>query len=190
MWKSLLGVLASDVFKMAVVAFCLALALSVMARSPSSDDDDDNKAIVLWKTVQGRVSRLRELVSAGPNDVEGVPMTFNSTDTEGWGVCSLRSKRRLGKTSFVQYDFDLPRSDNTVQLELGQQLSVCCLDNNSSVAKGEFYLYHGEAPKLGTFSILAPNRRPKDNQLEVGKDAANFVRAVRARWIRVLIMCV
>jgi hypothetical protein len=112
----------------------------------------------------------------------GVPMTFSTEDPKnvGWGVCSLRSKKRLGKSSFVQYDFDLPNPNEFIQLDLGQQLSLCCLDNKQNVAKGDFYLYHGhrENSMLGTFSILAPNRTPADNAYEMGKEAANFVSLV------------
>lgn len=181
LWKSFLGVLVSDVTKVALIAFCFALALSVVARSSGESEKSEKsekEVRSVWKSVRGRLSQLKERVLS-PAKAEGVPMTFNSTDSEGWGVCSLRSKRRLGKSSFVQYEFDLPRPDNTLHLELGQQISLCCLDSSNSVAKGEFYLYNGAASKLGTFSILAPNRTPEENTIEMGKDAANFVRVLK-----------
>lgn len=166
--KSIQSLLTSSVFKLAVVAVCLSFGLSLVARSVFPKLDN------FWKLVQGRVSRVKDSVKK-PKD--GVAMTFESDENVGWGVCSLRSKKRLGKSSFVQYDFDLPEPDKFIQLDLGQQLSLCCLDNKQNVAKGDFYLYHGhrENAILGTFSILAPNRTPADNAYEMGKEAANFV---------------
>jgi hypothetical protein len=112
-----------------------------------------------------------------PTEEAGVPMPFDSqNDNEGWGVCTLRAKRRLGRSSFVQYEFDLPEPDYFLPLDLGQQISLCCLDNGNSVAKGEFFPYNpGSKPRLGTFSILAPNRTPPENEFAIGDDAANFV---------------
>jgi hypothetical protein len=125
---------------------------------------------------RNRLVRLREMFRK-PTEELGVPMPFDSqNDNEGWGVCTLRAKRRLGRSSFVQYEFDLPEPDYFLPLDLGQQISVCCLDNSNSVAKGEFFPYKPESkPRLGTFSILAPNRTPPENEFAIGDDAANFV---------------
>jgi hypothetical protein len=125
-----------------------------------------------------RWGALREKFQKPP-EATGVSMPFDSTgDNEGWGVCTLRSKRRLGRTSFVQYEFDLPSPDYVLPLDLGQQISLCCLDNANKVAKGEFFPYNSEAKKrLGSFSILAPNRTPPENEFAIGDDAANFVSA-------------
>lgn len=162
--------MASKVFQLAVASFCFAFLVTMLARSLTSSD---SVLGTFWKTVKGRVSRMKDSVQ---NNKEGVAMKFDSPASEGWGVCTLRSKKRLGKTSFVQYDFDLPKSDEYIHLDLGQQLTLCCLDSDQSVAKGNFYLYHGElSNKLGTFSVLAPNRTPADNAYEVGQDTANFV---------------
>jgi len=132
-----------------------------------------NKVDTFWKTVKGRISRVKDSVS---KNKDGVAMTFDAEANEGWGVCTLRSKKRLGKSSFVQYDFDLPKPDAYIPLDLGQQLTLCCLDNTQTVTKGNFYLYHGDNDdKLGTFSILAPNKTPAENVYEVGRDTARFV---------------
>jgi hypothetical protein len=126
-----------------------------------------------WKAVKGRISRVKDSVKS---QKDGVAMTFDSGANEGWGVCTLRAKKRLGKSSFVQYDFDLPKSDEYIHLDLGQELTLCCLDNTQSVAKGNFYLYHGDqGDQLGTFSILVPNKTPAENVYEVGRDTARFV---------------
>ena len=132
------------------------------------------KALGLF--AKDKLLRLRHLFRKPPEET-GVPMPFDShNDNEGWGVCTLRAKRRLGRSSFVQYEFDLPEPDYFLPLDLGQQISLCCLDNGNNVAKGEFFPYNPESkPRLGTFSILAPNRTPPENEFAIGDDAANFV---------------
>jgi hypothetical protein len=167
--QSIQSLIKSPVFKVAALAFCVALGLTLLARSAKLPKVDN-----FWKMIEGRVSRAKDSIK---KTKEGVAMAFESEDNVGWGVCSLRSKKRLGKSSFVQYDFDLPEPNQFIQLDLGQQVSLCCLDNNQNVAKGDFYLYHGhrESDMLGTLSILAPNRTPAYNAFELGKDAANFV---------------
>jgi len=129
------------------------------------------------------VQRVRNKSDTAEEILEpvGVPMPFDQSDNEGWGVCTLRSKRRLGKSSLVRYDFDLPRTEYILPLELGQQISLCCLDSNENVAKGDFYPYQPE-PQIptGSFSILAPNHpSPHDNELAVGRDTANFCRVLK-----------
>lgn len=132
----------------------------------------DSKIGSFWAAVKSKLSRVKDSVS----NKKGVAMTFDSEANEGWGVCTLRAKKRLGKSSFVQYDFDLPKSDQYIQLDLGQQLTLCCLDNTNTVAKGNFYLYHGDnGDKMGQFSVVAPNKTPAENVYEVGRDTARFV---------------
>jgi hypothetical protein len=107
---------------------------------------------------------------------EGVPMTFSSSENDGWGVCTLRAKRKFGKTAFVQYDFDLPKSNLVLPLKLGQQCELCCLDNKGNVAKGDFFVYHPSLkPTLGKFSVIAPNKSSMENEYDVGPEVANFV---------------
>lgn len=117
-------------------------------------------------------------------------MTFSDAENDGWGVCTLRSKRKLGKTSFVQYDFDLPKSNQVLPLKLGQQCELCCLDNNGNVAKGDFYVYHPSVnPTLGKFSIIAPNKSAMENEYDVGPDASNFVSTVYYASRRTYLTC-
>ena len=199
--KALLGFFASDKFRAAATVFCLFFVLTFLAKSIkksssdslSSDDnilDDDSRGglfggaaksigsslAALKLVISGILLKVRERFQKQVDEV-GTPMPFDySNDNEGWGVCTLRSKRRLGRSSFVQYEFDLPEPDYVLPLDLGQQISVCCLDNHSNVAKGEFFPYNPDAKtRLGTFSILAPNRTPTENEFAIGDDAANFV---------------
>lgn len=177
--SSLLKIVASDVFRAAVVAFLLAFTLSILARNSWVQVDlssiwngIQSQMTNIWKLAKGRAGLLLDALRPKR---DGVPMTFDVAENDGWGVCTLRSKKRLGKTSFVQYDFDLPKSNNVLPLKLGQQISFCCLDESGNVAKGEFYPYILGKPKLGTFSILAPDRTLEDSQFSIGADSANFV---------------
>jgi ferredoxin-NADP reductase len=179
--KSLLSLLTLNVVRVALIAFCAALIVSVAVRS---SDTLLSKIQTNWKLMNGQVQRLLERIRKPET---GTPMPFEVDDKSsgidklGWGVCTLRSKRRLGKSSFVQYDFDLPEPDYVLPLDLGQQVSLCCLDNDNSVAKGDFFIYSPEPmPRPGQFSILAPNSKsPSANEFAVGQDAANFVRVLK-----------
>ena len=174
--KYIHSLVTSSVFQLAVVAFCLAFGVSMLARSSTNSD---SIIASFWNAVKSKLSRVKDSVSKK----SGVAMTFDSEANEGWGVCTLRSKKRLGKSSFVQYDFDLPQSDEYIHLDLGQQLTLCCLDNTNTVAKGNFYLYHSDSSdKLGQFSVVAPNKTPAENVYEVGRDTARFVSIQKDIW--------
>lgn len=178
MMKSVQSLVKSNIFQLAIVAFLLAFSVSMLARATGSGSKVDS----FWTSVRNKISRVTDSVTKK----EGVPMTFDSQANEGWGVCSLRAKKRLGKSSFVQYDFDLPKSDEYIHLDLGQELTLCCLDNTQTVTKGNFYLYHGDQDnKLGSFSILVPNKTPAENVYEVGRDTARFVSDLNATLTRV-----
>lgn len=168
----LLRFIASDVFKYTIYAFGAAFFLSLMAQSTKPVASTIGN---FFKMVQGRVHRVLDHFQR--EQVAGVPMPFEKNgSSQGWGVCTLRSKRRLGRTSYVQYEFDLPEPDYVLPLELGQEISLCCLDNENNVAKGEFFPYSTHSrPKPGTFSILVPNRSPHDMEYAIGDEAANFV---------------
>jgi hypothetical protein len=201
------------VLKATAVVVCVALTLSFLSRFTKARASLSGTADVGEESSDGAITEnnpLRRVVSSvtltlkslglfardslvrlrerfrKPTEEVGVPMPFDSqNDNEGWGVCMLRAKRRLGRSSFVQYEFDLPEPDYFLPLDLGQQISLCCLDNSNSVAKGEFFPYNPESkPRLGTFSILAPNRTPPENEFAIGDDAANFVS--HTLWIRPL----
>ena len=90
--------------------------------------------------------------------------------------CNIYNPKSVLHLKTVQYEFDLPEPDYVLPLDLGQQISVCCLDNHSNVAEGEFFPYNPDGKtRLGTFSILAPNRTPTENEFAIGDDGANFV---------------
>jgi len=162
--------LTSRIFQAAFLAFLLACSLSLLGRFNGGLLE---KLGNLVKTLQGQAFKLLDQFQT---KVVGVPMEFSEEENDGWGVCTLRSKKGLGRTGFVQYDFDLPQPDNEIPLKLGQQISLCCLDQNDSVAKGDFYPYQPTVnKKLGTFSIITPNKPEEDNTLALGRDSAHFV---------------
>jgi hypothetical protein len=148
------------------------------------------------KIFQGQIQRVLDGVVRPTLENRGVPMPFpppsepvngeqvNGSNMlqSGWGVCTLHSKRRLGKSNYVQYEFDLPQADYKLSLELGQKISLCCLDNNSNVAQGDFFPYTPSVtPKPGSFSILLPNHvsAPEMNTFEIGADAADLGRVLK-----------
>jgi hypothetical protein len=158
-----------------------------------SSSSSSSSAISRWmRRIQGRFQRVLERFESSRQQDVGVPMPFMDAN-EGWGVCTLASRKRLGKSSFVQYDFDLPQSDYVLPLDLGQQVSMCCLDNEGNVARGDFFPFapnsnnHGgkgsrksKKKTTGSFSILLPNHKsPDKNIFAMGLDASNFARVVK-----------
>lgn len=167
------GIMSSNVVRIVVMAFLAAFALTMLVRLSGSFAQTIAK---FAKTMNGRIERLMERVK--PQE-EGIPMPFDE-DNEGWGVSTLKSRKRLGKTSFIQYEFELPEADYVLPLELGQQISLCCLDNEGNVAQGDFFPFSPTAKsKPGSFSILVPNKTPEENVVLMGLEAANFARVVK-----------
>lgn len=179
MWQAIAGagggggLMSSNVVRVAAVAFLVAFAVSMAARFSGSISQGFSN---FFKTLNGRFEALVERVKPAE---EGVPMPF-AEGNEGWGVCTLRSRKRLGKTNFIQYEFDLPEPDYVLPLELGQQVSLCCLDNENNVARADFFPFHPTAQsKPGSFSVLVPNKSPEDTVVLMGLEAANFARVVK-----------
>lgn len=171
MWKSILAVLLSDVFKTAVLAFCIALAVSILSKGSKSASSIFQPLVRSvthgYKYTQGQIVKLRERFVN--NEPEGEPLEFEDAgDGDEWGVCTLASKKPVGKSQYIQYDFNLPRPDNTLQLALGQQVTLCCLDEDENVAKKNYFLY---SPKntMGSFSILASAQPGGEKKLRPGE---------------------
>jgi hypothetical protein len=132
----------------------------------------------MFGIANGHVQRfLQERVvtpttSSSSSSTQGVPLSFPS-DNDGFGVCTLKSKRPLGKTNYIQYDFALPQANDVLSLDLGQALELCCLDNDDKVANGNYYVYQPQAtPPSGTFSLLIPNASAM-NKKSNAADASN-----------------
>ena len=73
---------------------------------------------------------------------------------EEWGRARLVEKVEEGKGSgFMRYSFTLDDQADTLGLALGQQVTLCCLDDGKNVVKGDFF-----PPRLnekGGFDVVA-----------------------------------
>jgi len=183
LWKCFFTVFVSDAFKTACLAFIIAFGISFFSKyvkSASKLPFPLSTIANCYKLVRGRAILFLERFK---DKTEGVPMEFDPIVADGWGVCTLTSKMRVGRSKFMQYDFSLPQTNNMLNLALGQQLSMCCLDKRENVSKGEYYVF-SDRNQLGTFSILAPDAinssaQNKDIEIEVGKDSANFAKVLK-----------
>eukprot|EP00522_Entomoneis_paludosa_P004357 CAMPEP_0172471514 /NCGR_PEP_ID=MMETSP1065-20121228/67856_1 /TAXON_ID=265537 /ORGANISM="Amphiprora paludosa, Strain CCMP125" /LENGTH=399 /DNA_ID=CAMNT_0013229617 /DNA_START=91 /DNA_END=1290 /DNA_ORIENTATION=- len=178
LWQALQAMAQSNVLKVAVATFGMALIFSLSLRFLLGSSAS-SKMAQFSKLLQGRLERWSEKWRPSP---VSEPMPFED-ENEGWGVCTLRARKRLGKTQFMQFDFELPQPEYTVPLDLGQQVSLCCLDNDGNVARGNFFPFTKESPaKPGSFSILAPNIDDSSSEetiFRIGLENANFVRVIK-----------
>jgi len=166
----------SSIVKIAAATFCIALIFSLSLRLMLGSSVATGRLNKMLKLIQGRMERFAE--SWKPTQ-ETTPMPFED-ENEGWGVCTLRARKRLGRTQFMQFDFDLPKPEYTVPLDLGQKLSLCCLDDDGNVARGSFFPFSMQsAAKPGSFSILAPNVDSEESIFRMGIENANFVRVIK-----------
>jgi len=157
--KSILTILLSDVAKTACVAFVLAFVITFLSKSSSKTMSKLYPIYAsikhVFKLLQGQITKTKDGVLKR-SDKEGVPLKFDKDDDGniGWGVCTLSSKKKLGRSKFMEYEFKLPKVDNILNLALGQKITLCCLDNEDRVAKKDYYLYSPKNKK-GKFSIIA-----------------------------------
>jgi hypothetical protein len=78
----------------------------------------------------------------------------------------------LGRSQFTEYEFKLPREDYVLQLALGQQVTLCCLDSADNVAKKNYFVYSpGNKKPKGQFSVIAKKYIP-ENAVEMKKRRA------------------
>lgn len=195
-WRSLLTILVSDAFKTAVVAFILAFALSLLARSAhfakTRSVSQGNQGFfdsIRWKVIQfmsnskTKTRSTTETTTAKEEEETksvdtGIPLEFEIGEDgqEEWKTSTLYSKKAIGDTSYIQYDFQLPHPENTLPLALGQKLELCCLSDDNEVAQGGFYLFSKRGQK-GKFSIMAPKTDGRKNRVkfELGKATSKFV---------------
>ena len=110
----------------------------------------------MFKLIQGQVTKINDGLFKRNEKESGIPMVFDTEDdgSVSWGVCTLASKKKIGRSKFMKYEFKLPKADNILNLALGQKVSLCCLDNEDKVAKKDYYLFSPKSKK-GSFSILA-----------------------------------
>mmetsp|Transcript_6103 Transcript_6103/g.7094 ORF Transcript_6103/g.7094 Transcript_6103/m.7094 type:complete len:445 (+) Transcript_6103:123-1457(+) len=161
-WKSSIGGIVAYVFKTALIAFLVALTFALVTKLPSlfigKLKPFAQSLSHGYKVSRGRVLRVfDERRTKNIKHPVGIPMDFSDEEnaTGGWGVCTLSSREEVGRSQFVKYEFDLPLEDNTLDLLLGQQVTLCYLDKREYVAKADYYLSSPRTSK-GSFSILVP----------------------------------
>mmetsp|Transcript_15583 Transcript_15583/g.20301 ORF Transcript_15583/g.20301 Transcript_15583/m.20301 type:complete len:492 (+) Transcript_15583:265-1740(+) len=178
--NALAAVWESKIAKMALATFCLALVFSLSLRLMLGSSQVSDRLAKFFKLIKGRLERMTERYKPV---TKGIPMPFED-ENDGWGVCALKARKRLGKTNFMQFDFELPQPEYTVPLDLGQQLSLCCLDNDGNVARGSFFPFYKDVTnRPGSFSILAPNidgmESSEQSIFRMGLENANFIRVMK-----------
>lgn len=97
-------------------------------------------------------------------------MPFNMDD--GWGLATLVNKRDVA--NFVEYEFALPKKEYSLPLALGQQLTLCCLDDEDEVIQGNFFVRVKKGDK-GVFRIVCPKT---NHEFALGKDRAYFAKVL------------
>jgi len=179
-WNSISPLITIQLVQKCVIAFVAALVLSLLVKlaipkfalplARNSADYLRGKTTNAFKTIQGQIRRLKDSIAKRKQiSSPGIPMPFEGDD--GWGKSSFRSRKFVGKSAYIQYDFDLPDSEYTLPLQLGQKLTLCSLDENNRVQKGDFYVSSPRANK-GSFSLVAPL---EDMEEQIGKSNAKFV---------------
>jgi NAD(P)H-flavin reductase len=179
--KSILGLLAIDRVKYTLLG--LAAGLLVVGLWLKSKE----RLRTALGVSRGHLTRLSDkllpTIASAAATSDGIPMEFSPDNNEGWGICSLAKKQRLGKSNFVKFEFDLPDSDLVLPLNLGQQITMSCLDSGDTAVMGSFYPYVADDKvKTGKFSILVPNYAQQHKVIDMvgGEETANFVTALKA----------
>lgn len=166
--KSMLTIVLSDAAKTACIAFLLALIIKFASKSSRIVTSMNH----IFKLAKGQIKKFRDGIK---KEKDGIPMIFEKDQdgNPGWGVCSLLSKKQIGRSNFMKYDFQLPKADNILNLALGQKVTLCCLNNDNQVAKKDYYLLSPKNTK-GSFSILASMDGKEDEGVKLAKGEGNF----------------
>jgi len=151
MCKSIFGMLLSDVCRAAVIAFGISFVISI---------------VPFQRIIRNVIDCMKKNVKRFQR---GIPMEYNGEG--GWGVCCLSKKKKIGKSDYVEYEFNLPSSKNILGLGLGQELTMCFLTKDDDVVKGEF---HPWSSKVGSFSVVLPNIH--NNNIDLDEQTCNFIK--------------
>jgi len=185
-WSSFLTVLLSDVFKTALVAFLLAVGVSLVPKflggstvsvgsgtaggSSSSGEVSGGGSVKNWlSTLTNRISTSIQSIlptKSTTKTKEAYTESMPFTGDGGWGKATLLSKKHIGN-SYTIYEFALPKSYYKVPLALGQTLEFCCLSSNDDICTGSFYLYDGDTyggkgGSVGVVRVVLPNDKVAD----------------------------
>ena len=125
---------------------------------PMKDEKDTAElpaALEVEKTAVPAIVLPKEEVEPPAVVRNPVPMPFDEAQ-EGWGVATIRSKERFGRSGFVELDFELPDPSYFVPLDLGEPMTVCCLDPDDEPVQADFFPLPGD---YGKVSLLV-NSKP------------------------------
>ena len=93
--------------------------------------------------------------------------TLNSKT--GYGTATFKSKELIGKSGYIRYNFSLEKKTDVTGCQMGQLLSICCLNLKGNICKGDFYIENKAVRRLrssnssssrkeeGCFSIIVPD---------------------------------
>jgi hypothetical protein len=153
--------LEDSTFSVLIVKLVAVLTVLLLYSTFTASSTVGNSSNVLLRPIQLVWNGIRQMMGFDmdlASTTTVVPMPFEPSTNEGWAVCKLRSIRQYGKTSFLQVDFTLPKSNFVLPLALGQTIQVCGLDRNGKAVQADFYPFQlNRQIKPGTFSLLVPN---------------------------------
>jgi hypothetical protein len=173
MIRSAFAILVSDVFKTACVAFLIAFFITFASKSfrqmKKSVQVVLNTLNHISRLAKGKIMRFTDRFRT---EAKGIPMVFEGTGEERWGVCTLSKVQPLGRSQFTEYEFKLPKEEYFLPLALGQQVTLYCLDSADNVAKRNYFVYSpGKNKPKGQFSVIAKKYIP-ENAIEMKKRRA------------------
>eukprot|EP00519_Triparma_laevis_P001720 CAMPEP_0182510064 /NCGR_PEP_ID=MMETSP1321-20130603/27930_1 /TAXON_ID=91990 /ORGANISM="Bolidomonas sp., Strain RCC1657" /LENGTH=457 /DNA_ID=CAMNT_0024716467 /DNA_START=143 /DNA_END=1513 /DNA_ORIENTATION=- len=125
------------------------------------------EVVHFWRLLWGRVARVIDFYQAKTRPVS------EELDLSGdeWGVSTLVSKEPIGEAGYVRYTFKIPEG-KVLPLDMAQQLTLCCLDAGSNVAKSDFFVSSARHV-AGKFEIVATRGAKKDEAV-LGRESAAF----------------
>lgn len=179
-WRSFLAVLLSDVFKTAMVAFLITAGVTLLSKcftgGAATSGSGGGFSNILTK-LKNFFATITKSSRAKPVN-RSVPMPFEGDG--GWGKCTLRSKKKVGSSSFTVYEFALPKPEYNIPLALGQQLDFCCLSSDDDICAGSFYPYEvgneSGVSQRGVVRIVLPESDSVEaNAAQVGMGNSKFV---------------
>jgi len=184
-WRSFLAVLLSDVFKTAIVAFLIAAGVTLLSKCLAGGAAATGGGSNIFNNIATKLKKFAAVITkstrAKPVD-RPVPMPFEGDG--GWGKCTLRSKKKVGTSPFMVYEFALPKPEYNIPLALGQQLDFCCLSSDDDICTGSFYPFEvgndSDSIQRGVVKIVVPEcDSVEKNAAQVGMGNSKFIEVLK-----------
>jgi NAD(P)H-flavin reductase len=138
------------------------------------DSDDENVAILLKNVFVKFVGSVRSTIKDTLRSVKGTlqsidPPTLPAlpnpldlfggrihesdyVDTTDWNVCTLRKRKALSG-GYQQYSFSLPNPRGVLDLDLGEEVQLCCVDAKDNVVKESVFPLT-KSKQRGQFDVI------------------------------------